>query len=48
MDPAEVERFKARLDAVLEDTLKYWMKIKGAPDLEKHLEARAELGQKRS
>lgn len=48
MDPAAVERFKVRLDLVLEDTLKYWMKIKGAPDLEKGLEARAELGPKRS
>ena len=48
VDPAEVEKFKLRLDSVLEDTLKYWMKIKGAPDLEKHLEAKAELGQKKS
>ena len=47
VDPAEVEKFKVRLDSVLEDTLKYWMKIKGAPDLEKHLEARAELGPKK-
>jgi Protein of unknown function (DUF4231) len=47
LDPAEVEKFKLRLDAVLEDTLKYWMKIKGAPDLEKNLEARAELGPKK-
>ena len=46
VDAAEVERFKLRLDSVLEDTLKYWVKIKGAPDLEKHLEARAELGPK--
>jgi hypothetical protein len=46
MNPSEVERFKVRLDSVLEDTLKYWMKIKGAPELEKGLEARAELGPK--
>jgi len=48
MDIADVERFKVRLDTVLEDTLKYWMKIKGAPDLEKNLEARAELGQRKT
>jgi len=26
------------------DTLNYWMKIKGAPDIEKNLKARADLG----
>jgi hypothetical protein len=43
IDVAALEKFKVRLDTVLEDTLKYWMKIRGAPDLEKTLEARAEL-----
>jgi hypothetical protein len=38
-----LEMFKRRLDAILEDTLKYWMKIRGAPDLEKGLAAKAEL-----
>lgn len=46
IDIEMVNKFKFRLDSVLEDTLKYWMKIKGAPDLEKHLEAKAELKQK--
>jgi hypothetical protein len=46
IDIREVEAFKLRLDAILEETLKYWMKIKGAPDLERSLEAKAELGQK--
>jgi hypothetical protein len=39
----ELIRFKIRLDLILEDTLKYWMKIRGAPDMEKNLEARADL-----
>lgn len=39
----ELIRFKVRLDLILEDTLKYWMKIRGAPDIEKNLEARADL-----
>jgi len=43
IDVEALNRFKVRLDSVLEDTLKYWMKIRGAPDLEKHLEAKAEL-----
>ena len=46
IDIHEVEKFKLRLDAILEETLKYWMKIKGAPDLEQSLQAKAELGQK--
>jgi hypothetical protein len=46
IDAEVVQKFKLRLDSVLEDTLKYWMKIRGAPDLEKHLEAKAELRQK--
>jgi hypothetical protein len=41
--PEELTNFKQRLDLILQDTLKYWMKIKGAPDLEKNLESRAEL-----
>ena len=43
IDVEQLKRFKERLDSVLQDTLKYWMKIRGAPDLEKNLEARAEL-----
>jgi hypothetical protein len=43
IDAEMVGKFKSRLDSILEDTLKYWMKIKGAPDLEKQLEAKAEL-----
>lgn len=43
IDVEQLKRFKVRLDSVLQDTLKYWMKIRGAPDLEKSLEARAEL-----
>ena len=39
----ELNRFKIRLDHILEDTLKYWMKIKGAPDIEKSLKAKAYL-----
>jgi hypothetical protein len=39
----ELNRFKMRLDNILEDTLKYWMKIRGAPDVEKNLQARADL-----
>jgi Protein of unknown function (DUF4231) len=46
IDMKEVQAFKLRLDAILDETLKYWMKIKGAPDLEQSLKARAELGQK--
>ncbi len=53
MDPESIDvealdKFKIRLDSILEDTLKYWMKIRGAPDLEKHLEAKAELRSKDS
>jgi hypothetical protein len=39
----ELASFKSRLDSILEDTLKHWMKLRGAPELEKRLEARAEL-----
>ena len=39
----ELDKFKFRLDAILEDTLKYWMKIKGAQDMAKALKARADL-----
>lgn len=47
-DPSEITLeelriFKMRLDRILDDTLKYWMKIRGAPDIEKNLEAKAEL-----
>ena len=44
----ELDRFKVKLDSILQDTLKYWMKIRGAPDLEKTLEAKAELKTKDS
>jgi hypothetical protein len=37
-DPAELEKFKHRLDHILEESLKYWMKIRGAPDLERAAE----------
>ena len=30
-----LELFKGRLDRILEDSLKYWMKIRGAHDIEK-------------
>ena len=48
LDPNEIKleelsKFKIRLDLILEDTLNYWMKIKGAPDIEKNLRARADL-----
>ncbi|HUP60807.1 MAG TPA: DUF4231 domain-containing protein [Thermoanaerobaculia bacterium] len=43
IDERMLDSFKRRLDSILEDTLKYWMKIRGAPELEKGLEARAEL-----
>ena len=46
IDVAALDGFKIRLDSILEDTLKYWMKIRGAPDLEKHLQAKAELRSK--
>jgi hypothetical protein len=45
IDPVALENYKHRLDAILDDTLKYWMKIRGAPDIEKQLEAKAELKQ---
>ena len=44
----ELERFKVKLDQILSDTLKYWMKIKGASDLDKALEAKADLQSKAS
>lgn len=34
-DPKELERYKRRLDRILEESLKYWMKIRGAPDTER-------------
>jgi hypothetical protein len=34
LDEQRLEDFKRRLDRVLEDSLKYWMKVRGAPDLE--------------
>jgi hypothetical protein len=34
-DPKELERYKRRLDRILEESLKYWMKIRGAPELER-------------
>ena len=43
IDVETLSGFKKRLDLVLEDTLKYWMKLRGAQDLEKYLEAKAEL-----
>ncbi len=46
IDIAELDNFKFKLDHILEDTLKYWMKIRGAADVEKNLEARADLRSK--
>jgi len=43
MDAETLSVFKRKLDSILEDTLKYWIRIRGAPDLEKHGEGRAEL-----
>ncbi|MGD0930609.1 MAG: DUF4231 domain-containing protein [Candidatus Korobacteraceae bacterium] len=43
IDQEVLEIFKRRLDFILQDTLKYWMKIRGAPDIERNLEAKAEL-----
>jgi hypothetical protein len=37
-DPKELERFKRRLDRILDEGLKYWMKIRGAPELERAAE----------
>jgi hypothetical protein len=37
-DPATLDAFKRRLDRILDESLKYWMKIRGAPDLEKAAE----------
>src|SRR6185295_10222611 len=37
-DPEALAKFKRRLDRILEDSLKYWMKIRGAPELEKEAE----------
>ena len=34
-DPQELLRFKNRLDRVLDESLRYWMKIRGAPELER-------------
>ncbi len=34
MDPKEVDMFKQRLDHIHNDSLKYWMKVRGAPDAE--------------
>lgn len=34
-DPKELDRYKRRLDRILEESLKYWMKIRGAPDTER-------------
>ena len=33
-EEAQLHEFKRRLDRVLDDSLKYWMKVRGAPDLE--------------
>jgi hypothetical protein len=43
IDLEKLESYKNKLDNILDDTLKYWMKIRGAPELEKKLESRAEL-----
>jgi hypothetical protein len=33
-----LERFKRRLDHILDESLKYWMKVRGAPELERAAE----------
>jgi Protein of unknown function (DUF4231) len=38
IDQPSLEAFKRRLDRILDEGLKYWMKIKGAPDLERAAE----------
>lgn len=35
VDPEELERYKRRLGRILEESLKYWMKIRGAPDTDR-------------
>lgn len=37
-DPAALEKFKRRLDHILDESLKYWMKVRGAPELERAAE----------
>jgi hypothetical protein len=37
-DPEALAKFKRRLDRILDDSLKYWMKVRGAPELEKEAE----------
>ena len=37
-DPETLERFKRRLDRILEESLRHWMKIRGAPELERAAE----------
>jgi hypothetical protein len=39
-----LDAFKRKLDSILEDTLKYWIRIRGAPDLERRLEPKGEPG----
>lgn len=34
IDAQMLEMFKRRLDHVLDDSLRYWMKVRGAPDVE--------------
>lgn len=38
VDAHMLETFKRRLDHVLDDSLKYWMKVRGAPDVESRAE----------
>lgn len=39
IDPHLLEGFKHRLDRILDDSLRYWMKVRGAPDLERIAES---------
>jgi hypothetical protein len=39
IQPEMLNAFKRRLDHVLDESLKYWVKIKGAPDIERTAEA---------
>ena len=37
-DPQVLEKFKRHLDRILDESLRYWMKIRGAPELERAAE----------
>src|SRR5688572_25098428 len=41
VDAPMLDLFKSRLDHVLDDSLKYWMKVRGAPDVESRAEQKS-------